>query len=149
MLTRHSLIAAVALCAIVPALAQDSQQAEAVQNLPATAVYAMVPDARLALGTNLIGAQVNGAANERIGRVANLVVNEEGAVEAAVIAVGGLFGVGEKQIAVTYKSLRIVRNAAGDAIDHVAIAATKNDLRYAAKVLPRYAQQRPDGLAIR
>ena len=50
----------------------------------------------------------------------------------AVIAVGGVFGIGAKSVAVTYQSLDIVRNKAGDAIDHVIVAATKDDLQRAA-----------------
>ena len=73
------------------------------------------------------------ASDEPIGRVANLLVNDDGAVEAAVIAIGGLFGVGAKDVAVTYKSLNIVRNSAGDAIDHVTLAASKGELRQAAE----------------
>ena len=135
---------AVMLCAVAPVLAQDTSQ-KAAKDLPATAVYAMAPEVQLSLGTSLIGAKVTGARNEHIGHVANLVINDEGAVEAAVIAVSGILGVGERQVAVTYKSLKIVRNATGE-IGHVAIAATKNDLRYAAAVLPRYAQQHVSSL---
>ena len=50
-----------------------------------------------------------------------------------MIAVGGFLGFGGKNVAVTYKSLNIVRNAKGDAIDHVTVAATKDDLRRAAE----------------
>ena len=53
------------------------------------------------------------ASNQTIGKVANLVINEDGAIEAAVIAVGGVLGIGRKDVAVTYKSLNIVRDAGG------------------------------------
>ena len=36
-------------------------------------------------------------------------------------------GFGGKSVAVTYNSLDIVRSAKGDAIDHVTVAATKDD----------------------
>jgi hypothetical protein len=49
-----------------------------------------------------------------------------------VISIGGVFGVGAKEVAVTYKSLNIVRNKSSDGIDHIVLAATKNDLRQAA-----------------
>ena len=35
-------------------------------------------------------------------------------------------------MAVTYKSLNIVRDKSSDGIDHIVLAATKNDLRQAA-----------------
>ena len=80
----------------------------------ATAAYPVRQDATQWLGSNLIGAKVVSASNETIGQVANLVVNEDGAIEAAVISIGGMFGFGRKDVAVTYKSLNIVRNTAGD-----------------------------------
>ena len=72
------------------------------------------------------------ASNERIGKVTNLVLNDNGTVEAAVIKVGGFMGFGGKNVAVTYNSLNIARSAKGDAIDHVTVAATKDDLLRAA-----------------
>lgn len=127
------LIAAVVLGTIVPVLAQDSAGPMPLSPFAqrATGAYPVRQDTSQWLGSNLIGARVVSATDETIGRVANLIVNENGAVEAAVIAVGGLFGVGAKNVAVTYDSLNIVRNKAGDAIDHVTLAATKDDLLHA------------------
>ena len=133
MLTRHLVAATLALAALVPALAMDSSETPAGTTLPATGVFPVRQDASQWLGSNLIGARVLSASGGSIGRVANLVVNDDGVVESAVIAVGGLFGVGKKDVAVTYKSLAIVRTKAGDAIDHVTVAATKNDLSAAAE----------------
>src|SRR5436305_58764 len=131
MFTRHALVAAAALCALVPALAQDTAPSSSIP-LRATGAYPIRQDTTQWLGSNLIGAKVMSASREKIGRIANLVVNDDGAVEAAVISVGGVFGVGAKDVAVTYKSLNIVANKSSDGIDHVILAATKNDLRQAA-----------------
>jgi len=133
MLKRHVLVAAIAIGALVPALAQDSVPASPAAQVRATGAYPVRQDANQWLGSNLIGAKVVSATKERIGRVANLIVNENGAVEAVVIEVGGLFGMGARDVAVTYSSLSIMRNKAGDAIDHVTLAATKNDLLRAAE----------------
>ena len=134
MLTRHSATAALALCAFIPALAQDSIGSTDFwpPAVRATAAYPTRQDSSQWLGSNLIGARVVSASNQTIGKVANLVINEDGAIEAAVVAVGGVFGLGRRDVAVTYKSLNIVRNQAGDAIDHVTLAAEKSDLRRAA-----------------
>lgn len=132
MFTRHALIAGAALCALAPALAQDGVPATSTSQLRATGAYPIRQDASQWLGSNLIGAKVMSASNETIGRLANLLVNDDGGVEAAVISIGGVFGMGAKDVAVTYKSLNIVRNKASDGIDHVVLAATKNDLRQAA-----------------
>ena len=132
MFTRHALIATVALCALVPALAQDGMPTTSTSQLRATGAYPIRQDASQWLGSNLIGAKVVSASNETIGRLANLLVNDDGAVEAAVISIGGVFGMGAKDVAVTYKSLNIVRDKSSDGIDHIVLAATKNDLRQAA-----------------
>jgi sporulation protein YlmC with PRC-barrel domain len=129
MLLRQSLIAAVVLCALTPALAEDSREAPARPfELRATAAYPLRQDAGQWMGSNLIGAEVVSAYSDPVGRIENLVVNENGAVEAVVIKVGGFLGFGGRNVAVTYDSLIIVRNLKGDGIDHVTISATKKDL---------------------
>jgi sporulation protein YlmC with PRC-barrel domain len=134
MITRQFALAAVVLAAIVPALAQDASDPTSSVPLRATGgAYPARQDTRQWLGSNLIGAKVVSASNETIGRVANLVINDDGAIESVVIAVGGLLGVGAKEVAVTYRSLNIVRTRTGDAIDHVTLAATKSDMRHAAE----------------
>ena len=132
MFTRHALIPVVAIIALVPALAQDSVSTAASAQLRATGAYPIRQDSSQWLGSNLIGAKVVSATNESIGRLANLVVNDDGAIEAAVISIGGVFGVGAKEVAVTYKSLNIVRNKSSDGIERVVLAATRSDLRQAA-----------------
>jgi hypothetical protein len=128
MLIRHSLIAAALLCALAPALAEDSRDAGRPFELRATAAYPLRQDIGQWMGSNLIGAEVVSASSGSVGRIANLVVNENGAVEAAVIKVGGFLGFGGRNVAVTYDSLVIVRSPKGDGIDHVTISATKKDL---------------------
>ena len=133
MVRSHVFAAAAALAMLVPALAQDNPAPSRI-SLPATGVFPVRQDSTQVLGSNLIGAKVVSINNETIGRVSNLVINENGAVDAAVVSVGGLFG--HKEVAVTFKSLIIARNKTGDAIDHVTLAATKDDLRQAAEFRP-------------
>jgi hypothetical protein len=137
MLGRHVLATAVALAALVPALAQDNPPPSRIA-MPATGAYPIRQDSSQLLGSNLIGAKVISITNEAIGRVSNLIVAENGAVEAAVISVGGLFG--HKDVAVTFKSLVIMRNKTGDAIEHVTLAATRKDLLQAASFQPLTSQ---------
>ena len=135
MITRYAVAGAAVLALLVPALAQDKPLSSNPQ-LPATGAYPVRQDSSQLLGSNLIGAKVVSVSHEVIGRVSNLILNENGAIEAAVISVGGVFGVGNKDVAVTFKSLVIARNKAGDGIDHVTLAATKNDLLQAAEFKP-------------
>jgi hypothetical protein len=145
MLTRRFLILVAMLGSSGVALAQENAapaatapqpaatQAAPVQpvaptDLRATAAYPERQDASQWLGLNLIGAKVVSANGETVGRIANLIVDENGTIASVVIEVGGLLGVGGKSVAVTYQSMQIARSKAGDAIDHVTIAATKDDL---------------------
>ena len=129
----HALLAVVLLGALAPAVAQDSGAPASSPPLSqrATGAYPVRQDASQWLGSNLMGAKVVSASGETVGRVANLIVNDNGAVESVVIAVGGLFGMGAKDVAVTYPSLNIERNRTGDAIERVTVAATRDDLRQA------------------
>ena len=146
MIRRHILAAAGALAILGTALAQDNPAPSRIA-MPATGVYPVRQDSTQLLGSNLIGAQVVSIANESIGRVTNLVLNENGAVDAAVISIGGLFG--RKDVAVTFKSLVIMRNKTGDGVDHVTLAATKNDLRQAAEFKPLSRQMVEQEAALR
>jgi len=134
MILRKVLAAGLVLAAMAPVLAQDRSEPLQLSlfSLKATAAYPLRQDSSQWLGSNLIGANVVSVNKERIGKVANLILNDDGKVEAAVIKIGGFMGFGGKTVAVTYDSLNIARNAKGDAIDHVTVAATKDDLRRAA-----------------
>ena len=116
---------------MVPALAQDSPPSET-QTLRATGAYPTRQASSQWLGSNLIGAKVVSASNETVGRIGNLLVNDDGVVESVVISIGGVFGIGKKDVAVTYKSLNIARTHDGAAIDHITVAANKRDLSQAA-----------------
>ncbi len=133
MISRKLLAAGLVLAAMAPVLALDHSEPLQLSlfSLKATAAYPLRQDSSQWLGSNLIGAKVVSVTNEKIGRIANLILNDDGKVEAAVITVGGFLGLGGKNVAVTYDSISIARNVKGDAIDHVTIAATKDDLRRA------------------
>lgn len=133
MISRKILVTGLVLAALTQVAAQDREPLQlSLFSLKATAAYPLRQDSSQWLGSNLIGAHVVSVTNEKIGKVANLILNDDGKVEAAVIKVGGFLGLGGKTVAVTYDSLNISRNAKGDAIDHVTVAATKDDLLRAA-----------------
>jgi sporulation protein YlmC with PRC-barrel domain len=144
--TRHLLTATAVFCAFMPALAQDSAvpTEPAPSAVKATAAYPLRQDSSQILGSNLVGAKVMSASNEAVGKVVNLVVNDEGAIESVVIGLARLFGLSGKNVAVTYKSLTIVRNAAGDGIDHITIAATKDELKRIAAFKPLSRQNQAE-----
>lgn len=60
-----------------------------------------------ALASELIGQSVTNANNETIGDINDLLVDKDGNVLAVVIGVGGFLGIGEKDVAIDYRSLQI------------------------------------------
>jgi sporulation protein YlmC with PRC-barrel domain len=83
---------------------------------------------------NLIGAKVAGPTNETVGSINDLVIERDGKVTAAVIGVGGFLGIGQKNVAVPYKSLELARD--GDNNDKIAMRFTKDELKQAPDFKP-------------
>jgi hypothetical protein len=59
------------------------------------------------LGTDFLGTTVNGKDGMPAGRVTNLVFDQNGRIDLVVIGVGGLLGVGEKNVAVPFEILKM------------------------------------------
>lgn len=57
-------------------------------------------------GSKLIGLNVYNAQNEKIGSIKELMLNKNGSLDSAVIAVGGFLGVGERDVAVKFSDLK-------------------------------------------
>jgi len=76
------------------------------------AAIVRVDVARVAVGqraSKLVGAAVVNSADERIGKIDDLVVNPNDKVTYAIISVGGFLGVGNKLVAVPFDSLKTVK----------------------------------------
>ena len=69
---------------------------------------------------------VYNGADERIGTVSDLIVGPDAKIAAAVIGVGGFLGIGEKEVAVPFSSMQIVRR---DNDWHLVIEGTRDALR--------------------
>jgi sporulation protein YlmC with PRC-barrel domain len=59
------------------------------------------------LADDVIGATVRNAQDENIGSVADLVIDQNGQVKAAVLSVGGFLGIGDKHVAVPWNEVKI------------------------------------------
>ncbi|QTL03792.1 PRC-barrel domain-containing protein [Aquabacter sp. L1I39] len=66
------------------------------------------------LASNLIGTKVRGTGDESVGEVNDVLLDRNGNVVGAVIGVGGFLGMGEKDVAVPFTALQMVRNSDGD-----------------------------------
>jgi sporulation protein YlmC with PRC-barrel domain len=64
----------------------------------------MTPD--LMRGSQLMGVDVYGAYNQKIGDVDEVLVGKDGKIQAVVVGVGGFLGIGEKDIAIPYDQVQ-------------------------------------------
>jgi len=55
----------------------------------------------------LIGTNVTNMQNETVGEINDLVLDKDGKVAAVIIGVGGFLGIGEREVALDYKSLNL------------------------------------------
>lgn len=82
-------------------------------------------------GNKLIGADVKGASNEKIGDVTEVLVSTDGKVNAIIVSVGGFLGMGDRRVALPWEQLRF----SSEGSDLVVMAsATKEQL----KEMPEY-----------
>ena len=102
-------------------------------------VTAQKPDQWLA--TKFKGTDVLGSDNQKIGDVSDILFDKTGKVEAFVISVGGLLGVGSKEVALAPNSFDVVPGQNGSA-DKLKLSATKDELQKAQN-FARYEPPRP------
>jgi sporulation protein YlmC with PRC-barrel domain len=58
------------------------------------------------LGTDFIGTPVNDKGGQQVGKIANLVFDQNGRIELVIIGAGGVLGIGEKAVAVPFDALK-------------------------------------------
>ncbi|WP_342109993.1 PRC-barrel domain-containing protein [Methylobacterium sp. SI9] len=109
-----------------PAAPVPGQPATMADNLRPTFV-AQNPDDRVA--SKLIGTSVVNGANETIGQIADIVLDEKNTVRSWVIGVGGFLGIGSKYVAVDPSVLTL--NRTDDKTLQARIDTTKDQLRAA------------------
>lgn len=78
---------------------------------------------------DLIGAELRSAEDETVGEVESIYLNQEGEVRSVIVGVGGLFGFGERKVALGWNAL----NVADDGLT-VHTTLTKDQL----KQMPEY-----------
>jgi sporulation protein YlmC with PRC-barrel domain len=93
------------------------------------------------LTSNLVGVAVENAAGEQLGDVNDLVISGNGEVVGAVIGVGGILGMGEKNVGVPYNSIKTMTK---DEETVVILSTTKEELEAA----PDYTNREGQPLSI-
>jgi hypothetical protein len=95
---------------------------------------AVVVDNREVSG--VLGREVRSAADENMGRVVDVIVDQSGQVRAAIIDFGGFLGVGSRKIAVDWKALRF---SPAQERNRVLLEMTREQVRAA----PEYQEGKP------
>jgi sporulation protein YlmC with PRC-barrel domain len=70
------------------------------------------------MASDLIGTRVVSANNESIGDINDVIVDRNGQAVAAVVGVGGFLGIGEKDVAIPFKSLEFASAQQANAMDN-------------------------------
>lgn len=129
-----------------PAAGQSASQAPSSSAAAdAQAGFLRQQDAAQWRSSKLVGASVYGPDNTSIGAIDDLIVDQKGGIEAAVIGVGGFLGVGQKDVAVPFSALTIQRKANSSSIDKITVTYTKEQLSRAPTFA--YYQVKPAGTA--
>lgn len=146
MMKRTLTAAALAAAIAAPALAQTAKPDPMAKPATPPSVESSMPSTATAQpnfvqnqnatdwrGSKLIGATVYGPDNASIGSINDVLIANDGSVNAAVIGVGGFLGVGEKDVAIPFDKLTITRSANSSSIDKVTVSYTKDELKNAPK----------------
>jgi sporulation protein YlmC with PRC-barrel domain len=88
------------------------------------------------LASDIYKADVYDNAEDKIGVVTDLIIDNGGNVATAVVGVGGLLGAGKKEVAVPFKDLKVMSR---DGKDWLVLNQTKEEL----KAAPAYDKKNP------
>ena len=130
------LAACLMLAAAAPSLAQTTTQPPATTPPPAASPsgqpmwYSHQADEMRA--SKLIGTKVVNTANETIGDINEIVLGKDGKVAAVIIGVGGFLGMGEREVAMNFESLRMSRDSNNN------LLLTANTTKDALKAAPEW-----------
>jgi len=116
---RRNLLVAAALLTVLsaPAWGQSADTTETTAPAPSTDSAAIaLPPAGAVSANDVIGIDVVNVANEKIGAVDDLLIEDENKVALAVISVGGFLGVGDKLVTLPYDELQIMQTDGGPQI---------------------------------
>jgi hypothetical protein len=123
------------LCLAAPPTLAQTQQSSAVPNDAPDVPSVTVLGSRQAQG--VLGKEVRSTADENMGRIVDVIVEQSGRVRAAVIDFGGFLGVGSRKIAVDWNALRF--EPASAKRDVITLELTRDQV----KAAPEYKDKQP------
>jgi hypothetical protein len=87
------------------------------------------------MASRLVGSSIRNAANESIGDINDLVLDNTGKVKAVIAGIGGFLGIGEQNVALQFDQLRLMKDASGNTF--LLSSMTREQLRS----LPKWTDQ--------
>src|SRR5215213_3463247 len=97
-----------AACLVGTALATSSAFAQTSSTPPSPGQFITQQSPGQWRASKLVGVDVYGTDNAKVGDVREVLLNRDGAAEAVVIGVGGFLGIGEKDVAVPFQAVEWV-----------------------------------------
>jgi len=86
------------------------------------------------LVTNFVNRSVYGQDGASIGDINDLLIDKNGSIQAVIVGVGGFLGIGEKDVALPFTAIELMRDPAATSEDRsvrLTVRATREDLRAA------------------
>jgi sporulation protein YlmC with PRC-barrel domain len=102
---------------------------------PANTATATAPAAGYVGASKLVGLNVRNAQGESIGEIKEVLIGNNGAIQSAIVGVGGFLGVGERNVALAWNQLKLQRDS--DQLKAM-VNMTKDEL----KTMPEYQEQK-------
>jgi len=85
------------------------------------------------LASKWIGQALYNQANENVGSVSNLVISQNGQIDAVVVGVGGFLGIGEKMVAIPFSAVQAATDSDGNT--KLVVQLSKDDFNKAPEFL--------------
>lgn len=125
-MVKHLVLAAFLTCGAATAYAQPQQATSP----PAPGTTTILPGRDMPAPTvsgdtrKLIGRNVQNAQNDTIGEIKSIYIGPDGKVDSLIVGVGGILGVGEREVRLAWSDLR-----ASDNSEKVVLNITKDELK--------------------
>jgi len=136
-MVKHLLLAAFLTCGAASAYAQPQQA----PSPPAPGTTTLLPGRDMPAPTasgdtrKLIGRTVKNAQDETIGEIKSVYIGPDGKVDSLIVGVGGILGLGEREVRLAWSDLKVSNNG-----EKVVLDITKDEL----KAKPEYKYSNAD-----
>ena len=120
---KTTVLACVSIAALALAGAATAEESTVTKNTAATTTdmaapavagaYATAQSATDWRSSKVLGLNVYNAKSEKIGDINDLIIGSNGTITHAIVGVGGFLGMGEKNVAIPFSSVKMMRDKYG------------------------------------